>query len=109
MVLLGLALGLASGRPAAIVAVDPPPQSDIEIRITDAGFEPSVVLIEPGQTVVWVNTSTTTQTVTHEGGLFDSGPIPLDGAFAVTIPTPAAYVYTSGTDHTGAVQVGSPD
>ena len=107
VVLLGVVLGFFSGGPASITAVDPPPQSDAQILITDAGFEPSVVLIESGQTVVWVNASSTTQTVTHDGGLFDSGTIPPNGAFASALSVSGMYLFTVGSvATTGVIHVG---
>ncbi|MDR3571973.1 MAG: hypothetical protein P4L81_07380 [Candidatus Pacebacteria bacterium] len=56
-------------------------------------ISPSVVTVNPGDTVVWANTSGTTQSVIGNNNLFQSGSIAPSGQFAATFNTSGTYNY----------------
>ena len=50
-----------------------------------------------GQTVIFDNRSASSQTVTEANGVFDSGPIPPGGGYAMSVPTAGLYSYASAS------------
>ena len=81
--------------------------SDTHIAITDTGFDPAIVTILPGESVHWTNESGETQSVTSDGGLFDSGDLAPGAGFSMALAIPAFHTYQSTTnpDFTGEVRV----
>lgn len=75
----------------------------VEVSITAAGFQPSVIEINAGQPVHFTNSSPQTQSVTHDGAsasgkvLFDSGDIPPGGGYSVTLLAPGDHAFRSNT------------
>jgi plastocyanin len=66
------------------------------VTITDNGFEPMVLMVEPGQTVTWTNMAATSQTVTSDSGSkLDSGRIPPGGTYAVIVSSDRTQEYHS--------------
>ena len=57
------------------------------------GFNPKVVDIKAGDTVVWHNTGTLQHSVTADAGLFDAGLISPGATFERKFDTPGAYAY----------------
>ncbi len=56
-------------------------------------ISPSTIAVNAGDTVVWTNTSGTTQSVTGNNSLFQSGSIAPGGQFAATFNTSGTYNY----------------
>ena len=56
----------------------------VEVAIRDFFFEPALLSVAPGTTVVWVNEGAHPHTVTAFDGSFDSGVLMPGDAFAVT-------------------------
>src|SRR5918995_347059 len=56
----------------------------VEVDIWDFFFEPALLSVAPGTTVVWVNRGAHPHTVTAFDGSFDSGVLMPGDAFAVT-------------------------
>jgi plastocyanin len=71
------------------------PSSSQAVTITDTGFQPASVTLNPGDGIHWTNASSQTQTVTADDGLFDSGPIPIGGGFSLAIAIPGTHAYGS--------------
>lgn len=72
----GLALVLAAMAPAPFAGADapaPPRRHVVEIR--GLTFEPSLLRVSPGDTVVWRNADLVPHTVTAGDGRWDSGPL----------------------------------
>jgi len=72
-------------------------------------ISPSTIDINAGDTVVWTNTSSATQSVTSDNGAFQSGSIAPGGAFAATFNTGGTYNYydnAGGNTIVGEVVVG---
>ncbi len=78
------------------------------VQITDTGFGPTTLEVEPGDTVIWTNDGTTTHDVSADDGTFQSGPLSPGQTFPFTFQTQGTYVYRSTTDSnlTGSVTVG---
>lgn len=58
------------------------------------GFWPSLVSIEAGQSVCWVNEEDIEHTVTSDTGSFDSGPIAPGGEWSHTFDVRSSGNYT---------------
>jgi plastocyanin len=84
----------------------PGPQTQY-VTITDSGFSPSVMAVNAGDAVVWVNKSTKNQTSASSGSLlWDSGNIPVGGSYKRVFNAPGSYNYYSGsTNFKGTVVV----
>ncbi len=70
----------------------------LDISITDTGFQPASVTILAGEGVHWTNDSGDTQTVTADGGLFDSGPLQPGAGFSVALAIPGVHTYRSSSN-----------
>src|SRR3954453_10387588 len=100
----------SQAQPAHAAAGPRPMPPPAEVTIADSGFQPDVVAVAAGQSVVFKSTSAAEQSVTEATGLFDSGPIPPGGAFTVSVPVPGAYALQSnGNQATGTLTVGLLD
>jgi uncharacterized protein YkwD/plastocyanin len=71
--------------------------SDVEVTITDAGFEPPTVTVLAGKSVHWTNRSSREQSVTAESGLFD-GRIQPGGGFSMAMSRVGPHPYHSSED-----------
>ncbi|HWJ97221.1 MAG TPA: S8 family serine peptidase, partial [Acidimicrobiales bacterium] len=104
------ALVLLPRAPASAADADPPPVPDpFQVEITSAGFQPSTIEVVAGQSVVFTNNSGATRKVLGDDAIFDSGDIPVGGAFTVAIPDSRIVDFDSpGTPtFTGTLQVGA--
>lgn len=84
----------------------PGPQT-LYVNITDSGFSPSVMAVNAGDTVVWVNKSSKNQTSASVGTtLWDSGNIPVGGSYKRVFSAAGSYNYISGsTNSKGTIVV----
>jgi plastocyanin len=75
----------------------PGPQT-MYVNITDTGFSPSVMAVNAGDTVVWVNKSSKNQTCASSGSLlWDSGNILPGGSYKRVFSAAGSYNYYSGS------------
>jgi plastocyanin len=78
----------------------------VYVRIRDNHFDPELLSIKAGTTVIWKNEDQVTHTVTHlspnnEKQYFDSGALGSGQTFTYTFTTPGRYNY-GDTKHGGA-------
>ncbi|HVA24595.1 MAG TPA: hypothetical protein VMW62_09390, partial [Chloroflexota bacterium] len=69
--------------------------------MTDTGFNPATVTIQPGGTVTWVNQGSNVHTATTIGGAplpFNTGGIGSGASTSYSLGVPGKYYYTSSTD-----------
>lgn len=90
---LALSLAIVVSLPSAVLAADSQvtivqPSDTMSLR-----YEPSSLTVTAGTTVTWVNSSSTTITVTSPDGLFDSESIAAGGSFSYTFDTPGTFRY----------------
>ena len=80
----------------------------VEVDIWDFFFEPALLSVAPGTTVVWVNEGAHPHTVTAFDGSFDSGVLMPGDAFAVTFGGSGTvrYFCEIHPSMTGGVSVG---
>lgn len=88
---------------------------EVTVEMRDIAFNPRMVTVPPGTTVVWVNRDPFDHTVTADDGSFNSGLIPPGGTFRVTFQRPGRYPYyciphggPGGVGMSGVVVVGAP-
>jgi plastocyanin len=67
--------------------------AQVSVSLGVNSISPSVVTINAGDTVVWNNTSNTTQSVTADNGGFQSGAMGPGGQFAATFSQSGTYNY----------------
>ena len=80
----------------------------VEVAIRDFFFDPALLSVAPGTTVVWVNRGAHPHTVTAFDGSFDSGVLMPGDAFAVTFGGSGTvrYFCEIHPSMTGGVSVG---
>ncbi|HZA27827.1 MAG TPA: right-handed parallel beta-helix repeat-containing protein [Actinomycetota bacterium] len=106
---LALALGLApSLAPASAGA------GEILVTALDDTFQPEIVQIPLGTTVVWTHQGKSPHTITADDGSFDSGPLGEGDRFSFTFEEPGTHAYhclyhggSGGRGMAGVVRVGS--
>ncbi|MEN6442387.1 MAG: hypothetical protein WC391_06315 [Methanoregula sp.] len=81
----------------------------VYVRIRDNHFDPELLNIKTGTTVIWKNEDPVTHTVTHlapnyEKQLFDSGTLQTNQTFSYTFTAPGKYNYGDAS-HGGATYV----
>ena len=85
---------------------------DAEVSAIDNAFDPSIVRIEPGQSVEWAMDGRSPHTVTADDGSFDSGNLEPGETYVRTFDEPGVYSYHCkfhggpGVGMTGIVVVG---
>lgn len=62
-----------------------------EVRIQDLAFQPAILTVAPGTTVVWRNADRVMHQV--QGGEFDSGHLPAGQAWAMVMNRPGRYAF----------------
>lgn len=68
---------------------------DVEIVGITAGFDPAVLVVEPGTTVRWTVTDDSIgHTTTSSDGSWDSGVLAPGGQFEIALTDPGTYDYT---------------
>lgn len=70
----------------------PPSAQPVPITVTNTGFSPTSITIKAGTTVIWTNKSTLPHTVT-DGGVFDSGNLPVGSSYRLAFAHPGTYHY----------------
>jgi plastocyanin len=68
----------------------------VSIRIKENSFDPNIVTVRTGTTVVWTNEDPSAHTVTYTGTgttKFDSGNLVKGQSFSNTFNTPGRYIY----------------
>ncbi|MCB0961069.1 MAG: cadherin-like domain-containing protein [Acidimicrobiales bacterium] len=103
---LAVLVGSLATLPRAEAAVDPetpPVPTPFEVTLTDAGFDPATIDVVVGQSIVITNTGSTTRRIQGADTIFDSGDVPVGGAFTVAIPDDREVAVTSPA--AGAVPV----
>ncbi len=65
----------------------------VTITITDAGYSPKSVTVNPGDTIKWVNQGSVAHTVTENDGAFDSESIAPGQSYSITVTIPATRGY----------------
>lgn len=83
--------------------------AQVQVSLGVNSISPSTVAVNAGDTVVWDNTSGTTQSVTGDSGTFQSGSIAPGGEFAATFNSTGTYDYydnAGGSAILGEVIVG---
>lgn len=84
LALSALLLGLAAS-----------PALATEVALEDAGFSPSTIEVEPGESIMWVNRTDEVQTVIGEDGTWDSGPLRPGETFSVAFRDPGTFRYAA--------------
>jgi plastocyanin len=84
------------------------PKKTYTVTMEGMKFQPEVVTVAPGDTVVWVNTDLVAHTATAPDGTFDSKLIAPDKSWKLTVRTPGdfAYVCTYHPTMKGTLRVG---
>ncbi|MEK7133972.1 MAG: plastocyanin/azurin family copper-binding protein [Patescibacteria group bacterium] len=67
--------------------------AEVTITMTDSTFSPRNVVINPGDTVRWINTSSIAHTAIGDNGSFDSGTVAAGQSFAAMFNAPGTYAY----------------
>src|SRR5690349_18334929 len=96
-----LVLALVVGLACLPTFADSTPPASATITVTDAGFQPSAVVIQPSGTVTWVNQSVHVHTATSVGGAtmpFNTGGIQNGQSVTEAFGVPGPYYYTSAPD-----------
>lgn len=89
--LIGFVLSLFLSAFALVPALALAAQQQVSLGANS--ISPATVTIAPGDTVVWNNTSATTQSVIGNNNLFQSGSIAPGGQFAATFNASGTYNY----------------
>lgn len=89
----------ATGLPDVVCSTDlpGPAPGTVVVAIRDFAFHPAEVMIEPGNTVLWVNCEepgTEAHTTTSDDGIWDSGWMPDPGdTFSWSFDQPGTFGY----------------
>ncbi|MFD2740876.1 hypothetical protein ACFSUD_14930 [Sulfitobacter aestuarii] len=59
--------------------------ADHEVLITEGAYFPSLTYAQPGDRLIFINSSDAAQTVTGAEESWSSGPIPIDGSFVLDL------------------------
>jgi plastocyanin len=78
---------------ACLMSVNIQAQSASEVEITAQSFQPNVLTVPVGTTVVWINDDTADHTVTSDDDAFHSGYIAPGGRFSHLFDSPGRYSY----------------
>jgi plastocyanin len=84
------------------------PSATVNVAILATGFQPSSVVVRPGDTVTWRNADTEPHRVVSDTGAFPSSPLLQSGeTYSHRFGISSAYSYRDGTDSskTGVVHV----
>jgi plastocyanin len=91
-----LAYLIAGGGPqtAASPPAQPLPRGAVVVTLRNYAFDPPVVVVRPGQAVVWVNKDEPTHTVTSDAGAWPSRTLLPGQTFSLSLTRPGTYHYT---------------
>ena len=87
------ALSVAVGTMGAVTGHQPESTTHT-VTIEGMRFQPEVLTVAPGDTVVWVNKDLVPHTATSKAGGFDSKDIQADKSWKYTIQTTGEFAYT---------------
>ncbi len=87
------ATATATPEQAAAAGATPAGGQQVKVEVFNFGFRPAEITISPGTTVVWINTSPTTHTVTDKERRWDSGFLEAGQRYQMTFDTPGEYAY----------------
>lgn len=87
---VGCALALTGSAPRALAHDGP---HEVEVRISRFAFEPALVEIAVGDTVVWVNDDPAPHTATAEDRAWDTGELARGRSAAITFDQPDEHAY----------------
>ena len=87
------ALGLLSGSSSPGAAADAPRPATHTVTIEGMSFQPAILTVRTGDSVVWVNKDWFPHTATSETGDFDSLEIPPDKSWTYTPKTKGEFSY----------------
>ena len=90
MTLIGLGLVLAGGAGYTQVAFA---DTSSSVSIIDFDFQPAVLTVNPGDTVIWTNTGTVAHTTTSDTNMWDSSSLASGATFSFRFTTPGTYSY----------------
>ena len=76
-----------------VAASDRPTSQTHTVIIEGMRFQPEVLTVAPGDTVVWVNKDLVPHTATSKAGGFDSKDIQADKSWRYTIKTTGDFAY----------------
>jgi plastocyanin len=85
-------LSVVLGTIGAVTA-DQPKSKTHTVTIEGMRFQPEVLTVSPGDTVVWVNKDLVPHTATSKEGGFDSKDIQADKSWRYTIQTTGEFAY----------------
>ena len=88
------ALGLLSCSSSPGAAADAPKPATHTVMMEGTGFQPALLIVKAGDSVVWVNKDPFPHTVTSDDGKFDSHVIPPDKSWTYTPKTKGDFAYT---------------
>lgn len=71
----------------------PLPAGSADVTIQDFTFTPASVSIKVGAAVRWTNHGPSVHTTTSDGGVWDSGQLPVNGTFQMTFTKAGTYGY----------------
>ena len=91
-VTLVAALSMVLGT-MSVVTGDQPKSKTHTVTIADMRFQPEVLTVAPGDTIVWVNQDLVPHTATSKAGGFDSKEIQADKSWKYTIQTTGEFAY----------------
>ena len=78
---------------AAMVLAPPAAAKTVTVQITSAGFVPSAVTVDVGDTVTWTNADTTRHQVVATSGAFSSPVLQPGQSYSYTFRTAGRYTY----------------
>lgn len=78
---------------AASTFAAPAPDATQHVHIADFAYDPSGVVIDPGDTMLWHNHDGVVHTASDDGGRWDTGPIGPDASASLVFDTPGTYTY----------------
>lgn len=105
---LVLPLFLLAGVPAA---ADTPPPMSANVIMTDAGFNPASVTIQPGGSVTWINQGQNVHNAASLGGAplpFNTPGLGPGASTSLSFGVPGQYWYTSAPDCVSGSVMGFP-
>ena len=93
---IGLLACLGSLQVSAEAAGAAPSPRSVEIVIRDFVFDPRVVTISPGTSVVWRNLGAFPHTAQSDTGIWNSGALAPEGTFSHTFDTTGTFPFHCG-------------
>ena len=99
--LVRLAMALPLLLLAHVPAAAETPAASASVVMTDSGYSPIAVTIQPGGSVTWTNQGSNVHTASAVGGAplpFNTGGVSAGQSISLSFSVPGKYYYTSSTD-----------